>query len=146
MTPKVPQGTTSIMFSRLGCVFVSRTMFSASTRPRSVPTTIEVSAMNEDSITKTACTIPRRKPIARSTPICWRRSTTARALITPRAATPTIRPSPMKPWIRRLIVRFADIMSLSTFSIDSACIPFGRNADSSFVAVSSGSTPAPSAK
>ena len=34
--------------------------------------------MNDDSIRKTACTIPRRKPIARSTPICWRRSTTAR--------------------------------------------------------------------
>jgi hypothetical protein len=65
------------MFSQLGCVFVSRTMFSASTRPSRVPTTIEVSAMNEDSITKTACTIPRRKPIARRTPICWRRSTTA---------------------------------------------------------------------
>jgi hypothetical protein len=51
MTPKVPHGTTSVMFSQLGCVLVSRTMFSASTRPSRVPTTIEVSAMNEDSIT-----------------------------------------------------------------------------------------------
>ena len=43
------QGTTSVMFSQLGCVFVSRTMFSVRTRPSIVPTRIEVSAMNEDS-------------------------------------------------------------------------------------------------
>ena len=30
--------------------------------------------------------------MARSTPICWRRSTTARRLMTPSAATPTMRP------------------------------------------------------
>ena len=33
-----------------------------------------------------------RKPIARMTPICWRRSTTARALMTPSAATPDEEP------------------------------------------------------
>ena len=102
--------------------------------------------MNDDSIRNTACTIPRLKPIARSTPICWRRSTTARALITPSAATPTIRPRPMKPWMIRLSVRLAATASSTTFWIDSACIPFARKADSSFVAVSAGSTPGASAK
>ena len=38
------------------------------------------------------------------TPICCRRSTTARALMTPSAATPTSSPRPMNPWISRLNV------------------------------------------
>ena len=99
--PSVSQGTSKLMFSQLGCRRESR---SRCRRPRGrapVPTTIEVSAMNDDSSRKLSCTIRRRKPIARRTPICWRRSTTARAVITPSAATPTISPRPMKPSISR---------------------------------------------
>jgi hypothetical protein len=58
------------------------------------PTTKAVSIMNESE------TRERWNPSARRTPICWRRSTTERKAITPTAATPTKRPSPMKPWIR----------------------------------------------
>ena len=91
--------------------------------------------MNDDSSRKLSCTIRRRKPIARRTPICWRRSTTARALITPRAATPTIRPRPMKPLISRLKVQArGDGVVRASFETASACMPFARNADSSCLA------------
>ena len=66
---------------------------SPSTGPRPMPST----AMKEDSARKLNWTMPREKPIARSTPIPCRRSTTARALMTPKAAMPTNRPSAMKP-------------------------------------------------
>ena len=92
MTPRLSQGTTSSRFSQLGCERVSRMMFQARRRPRAVPTRIDVNAMNEDSSRNAACTIRVLKPIARMTPICCRRSTTARALMTPSAATPTRRP------------------------------------------------------
>ena len=106
-----------------------------------MPTTIAVSAMNEDSSRKLSCTMPRRKPIERSTPICCRRSTTARALITPSAATPTISPRPMKPRISMLSVYEAPVASSSVLRTDSASMPFSRNARSSFRAAASGSTP-----
>src|SRR5689334_15755689 len=38
-----------------------------------------VTAMKADSSRKLSWTIPRRNPVARRTPICWRRSTTDRA-------------------------------------------------------------------
>ncbi len=90
--------------------------------------------------------MPRRKPIARRTPICWRRSTTERALTTPSAATPTISPRPMKPSIRRSNVRLAETASASTFLAASACIPLARKAASSDFAVATESTPGLSAK
>ena len=61
-----------------------------------VKATMEVSASSVRRI------ISGWKPMARSIPSCWRRSTTARALMTPRAATPTTRPSAMNPWTRRM--------------------------------------------
>lgn len=92
-----------------------------------------------------ACTICRRKPIARSTPICWRRSTTARALMTPSAATPTISPSPMKPSISRLNVRLERTASFMSLRTESACMPLARNADSIRLAAASALTPGRSA-
>ena len=102
-----------------------------------MPTRIEVSATNDDSSRNAACTMRRRKPIARMTPICCLRSTTARALMTPSAATPTTRPSPMNPWINRLNVRLAATASSTTCWIDSASSPLARKAVSSSAAVSS---------
>ena len=108
--------------------------------------TIAVSATNDDSSRKHAWTVCRRNPMARRTPICWRRSTTERAQTTPSAATPTIRPRPMKPSISRSNVRLADTASARTFLTASACMPLARNADSSVLAVLTESAPGASAK
>ena len=52
----------------------------------------------------------------------------------------------MKPWISRLKVMLAATASSTTSWIDCASRPFSRKADSSFAAVSSGSTPCAVAK
>src|SRR2546425_777974 len=56
--------------------------------------------MNAISIRKDRRTISRVKPIARSAPICCRRSTTARVVTTPSPAIPTISPIPRYACIR----------------------------------------------
>jgi hypothetical protein len=101
ITPRVNHGTANAMCSQLGVRRESLITPYATASPSPVPTTIAVSAMNDDSMMKLSCTMLLRKPIARSTPICCRRSTTARAVTTPSAATPTINPRPMNPMIRR---------------------------------------------
>ena len=54
-----------------------------------------------------------------------------RALMTPSAATPTTRPSPMKPTIRRSKVRLTQRRRRrAACCSESACMPFARNADS----------------
>ena len=125
-------GTWSVTIEYAGWLAMSLITVWLTIRPKTVPTTIAVSAMNDDSSRKLSWIIRRLKPIARRTPICWRRSTTARALITPRAATPTIRPRPMNPSISRLNVQLAATASSSSLSSESACRPDARNADSSF--------------
>ena len=75
--------------------------------------------------------------MARSMPICTRRSTTERAAMTPSAAMPTTRPRPMKPWMRRLNVRFSAVRSRTIFSSEVACTPCSSNSSSSAVAISS---------
>lgn len=49
MTVRLTHGTTRVKFSQLGCRRWSSMMFHARTRPSTVPTTIDVSARNEDS-------------------------------------------------------------------------------------------------
>ena len=136
-----PTARPASRFAQLGVSRWSWMMFHPRSSPSAVPTTIAVSATNDDSSRKTAWIIVRRNPIARITPICCRRSTTARALMTPSAATPTTRPSAMKPWISRLNVRLAATASSTTPCIDCASRPFARKADSSRAAALSGSTP-----
>jgi hypothetical protein len=68
--PRLPHGTTKLMFSQLGVCLKSLITLKATARPRPVPTRIEVRAMNDYSIRKLSCTIRLRKPIARRTPIC----------------------------------------------------------------------------
>lgn len=79
----VAHGTVKAMFDQLGERRESLITLYPTARPSPVPTTIEVRATKDDSIRKLACTILLLKPIARTTPICCRRSTTARAVISP---------------------------------------------------------------
>ena len=83
MTPRDSHGTLNDSVSQLGCFAESEMMLNETTSPSAVPTTMAVSATNDDSSRKAAWIMRRWKPMERSTPICWRRSTTARALITP---------------------------------------------------------------
>ena len=89
---------TLVMPSVLNSSLVRRKLASriASPTPESTPSR----AMKDDSIMKLSATIPRLKPIARSMPICCRRSTTERNATTPTAAMPTTSPSPAKACIR----------------------------------------------
>ena len=88
------------------------------------------SAMNEDSRKYDSATSLRLYPIARSIPICWRRSTTVRNAITPSAAMPTISPSPMKPSNRYWNERDVDAWSSISLSIEFACTPSSSSVDS----------------
>src|SRR5690242_3874653 len=61
MIPRFSHGTSKLRFCQLGVRCESLITLWATTRPRMVPTTIEVSATNEDSIRKLSCTIRFRK-------------------------------------------------------------------------------------
>ena len=96
INPIWPQGMATT--ERSSCGKNAPTRLSPSTMPVNAPIRRPVIETKLDSITNDRPTISLWKPIARSIPICCRRSITARTEITPRAAMPTSRPKAIKPW------------------------------------------------
>ncbi len=97
MPPISTQGTVNPALSETAS---AASMFRESTTPSSTLESTPIPTMNAVSTRNESETSPRWNPIARSTPICCRRSTTERNAITPTAAMPTNNPSPMNPCTR----------------------------------------------
>ena len=123
--PRFTQGTTRVMFSQLGVFRESRTISyvrQAESRPDDDRRQRDEGRLEkEDGLHHSAPEADRPQDPDLLTPLGDGPSADHSG-----AATPTINPRPMKPWMSRLNVMLAATASSTTFWIDSASMPRAR--------------------